>query len=483
MGLARKILFYVFVALYAVLCPFLILYSFGYIFNPVKGELTQTGLIQISSIPKNAHVYLEASRYTQRTPATLDELQPGRYHLSLRSKGFRKWQHTVTLEQGKAVSFNNVLLIPDKWSEETLHAGPFDGLVPTRHGTHAFIVCTDEKLSDYFFYDILKPHLAPLVPEKSKFAGLSAGPFYMKKHSGLMIVSGGSSGEGRYILYDARDKEHLVKDVTALFSGEPLFVEWEKDDEDNIFAVYEGYADRINAEKNILQDKHINNIKGFGLYKGKLYFIDGEYHIVSASYDLTKKKDILKDGQLGGRLFHDKDMYQIEFVTDDIIIFMGIRGHLLMNKAPYNILDQGALGTQFINDRNILLYWTDNLIGIADFSTDAPDDTVLDHSVRIDTVYSEGTDIVQCFWAGDGTHIVFKDKDTVFVLEIEPQGGPHVSEVVPVKHGTDVFYSADTGAVYYVDGEKGALTKIEIIPNIKSVLEDIITIDTPTKSG
>lgn len=44
MQLIRRIIFYLFVLIYLILAALIILYSFGYIFQPVKKEISQAAL-------------------------------------------------------------------------------------------------------------------------------------------------------------------------------------------------------------------------------------------------------------------------------------------------------------------------------------------------------------------------------------------------------------------------------------------------------
>lgn len=117
MNLIRNTVFLVFFILYLILCPFLIFYSLGYIFNPLEKALTQTGLISISTLPQGAEIYLGNSRYIKRTPAVIDELLPGRFSIILKLKleGYKPWTHRVRVEPGRAVAFENILLIPQRW--------------------------------------------------------------------------------------------------------------------------------------------------------------------------------------------------------------------------------------------------------------------------------------------------------------------------------------------------------------------------------
>src|SRR3989339_88687 len=113
MPLIRKILFWIFTAVYAVLCPLLILYSLGYAYSPIRGEWARTGVLKLSTLPHGAEIFLEKSRFTHQTPAAIEELLPGDYTITLRKKGYKVWTQRVSIEAGKATAYEKIVLIPD----------------------------------------------------------------------------------------------------------------------------------------------------------------------------------------------------------------------------------------------------------------------------------------------------------------------------------------------------------------------------------
>ncbi|MDD5538585.1 MAG: hypothetical protein PHF12_06445, partial [Candidatus Omnitrophica bacterium] len=72
--------------------------------------------------------------------------------------------------------------------------------------------------------------------------------------------------------------------------------------------------------------------------------------------------------------------------------------------------------------------------------------------------------IQQCLWIYEGSHILFRDANKVFLAELMPQGPPHIEFLVQVKNNTDIFYSEDTGTIYYLDAKIEGLQALNILP-------------------
>ena len=68
MLLLRKIIFYIFAAVYVVACPLVIAYALGYMFVPQQRNVIQTGLISLQTIPAGAEVTLDCEPYPRLTP-------------------------------------------------------------------------------------------------------------------------------------------------------------------------------------------------------------------------------------------------------------------------------------------------------------------------------------------------------------------------------------------------------------------------------
>ncbi len=94
------------------LLPPILLFTFGYKIDWQSLRVLKTGLIWISSLPEGADVYLNGRPLDKKTPATIEELMPGKYSLSLLSEGYYAWQGDVDVEQGEVTSVSSAMLFP-----------------------------------------------------------------------------------------------------------------------------------------------------------------------------------------------------------------------------------------------------------------------------------------------------------------------------------------------------------------------------------
>lgn len=108
----RGILFYLSVAIFFIGLPFILSYALGYKFNLRTFKFTKTGLLVIKTYPEGADIFLNYKLLNEKTPATIRELLPGEYNLSLALNKHYPWSGKVGLEAGRVTLMDKIILFP-----------------------------------------------------------------------------------------------------------------------------------------------------------------------------------------------------------------------------------------------------------------------------------------------------------------------------------------------------------------------------------
>lgn len=453
MATARKVLFFVFLVLYLILCPLLVLYSFGYIFNPIKQEMTRTGLIYLSSMPEGADIYFEKSRYREKTPAGIGSLIAGNYKITLKLKGHKPWVHTISVRKGKVSSFKNILLIPKNWPVKNLLPGPYVKLIPAA-GADYFLIAKSSNLGSYAAYEWRWKENIPFLREYSPYFNLPVTSVFMEEGSPFFIVHSGALLDNRYLYVKPGKTTADILDITKLIQERPLDIEWNDFNRGKIFTLYRGYINLIDIESGSILPRYVENIKGYGAYLKWLYTLDADNNVFKQTYDKKQKESLVYDSGFRDIFLGKTEFYKIKILEGDTLLFLGRKGQLVTNLSPYNIINRGVRGLEFYKKRPGFLYWTKQSIGVAN----------INKYVRKFLLYNAGANITDCFLINEGTHALFNDNNRVYLIEIEPQKRHHIEFITRVKDNTSFFYSDETGCVYYLEPNKGNLNSIEIFP-------------------
>ena len=122
----KNYLFYIFVVLFVILTIIISLYASGYKFNlswPLNFNkiLQKTGMIAVSTVPKNAYIYsddkIEVNSFLAwgqknyiKTPAKIKNLLPGNYKIRFEEKGYWPFEKKITIYSGQTTFLEDINL-------------------------------------------------------------------------------------------------------------------------------------------------------------------------------------------------------------------------------------------------------------------------------------------------------------------------------------------------------------------------------------
>ena len=465
MLLLRKIVFYVFLLAYVVICPVLLLYALGYIFKPDTAEyIVKTGDIHLATLPDGATVYINKKVFQDKTPALIDKLLPGNYDVAMFLEGYDIWRDTLPVKAGKATVLDKILLVPKKRTSKTILTGNYEAIIPLK-GANLFLISKSSSLGDYFDYSYKSDEISSVLEKTSPYRDYKIISYFKSKGCESILFNVSSGKDEKFLWIDfGNQKNPVIEDITDLFQEKPERVLWDPGDETNIFTFQSSHINRINLEKKALFPDYIKNVRGFGIKNETLYVLSNDKSIFSTDYDKKNIKYILSDENLGNSLFGSSGYFKILPFVKNILLFVGDKGELLSNHLPYKFIDSGLVELKFFEDEEEVLVCTKDKIGILDFSTEATGDIEFEKAPELLWVFTKGNNIRDAEWAYDDSHILFRDENIFYLLEANEYTGPRLSKIVNVKAKSKVFYSDDLGELYYIDPGSGNLLMTDIVP-------------------
>lgn len=465
MSVFRKIVFYLLALIYLIFCPLIILYAFGFIVRPGDGRgIVKTGLIYLSTVPVGAEVYLGQSRFAQKTPAVIRDLLPGDYPVTLVSQGHRVWTETIPVEAEKASVLEKVLLLPDQIKMTSIAAGPFRSLIPVE-GTEFLLLGKGKKARDLSVYDWKKNILRPLFFKGYSFLDDRLAAVYSVRGSSKILLGLGENGERQYIWLDLSRPALPAEDLTRLFGPKPQAVKWDPNNENTLYSFQNGALDQLNIRSQSLRPRFIEGVAGFDVYKGDLFILKEDYSFARFNDDGKSEQVLLKDAEVGKSLFGGKGDFNLEVLTGQLIVFLSDKGEFMLNRLPYQFVPAGAMGFQYYKKPEKLLVWLKDKVGVLDLSEERmQDDTVFETAPRVVWNYEKGAGIAQAFWVYEGSHILFRDGPGVYLLDEETYGRPRLHHLMDVQPAGSVFYTEESGKLYFIKPGTGAFCSTEILP-------------------
>ena len=274
----RKIVFYIFVAIYLTVCPLLIMRMLGFVQNPQTHQLVKTGIIYVSTNPPGSEVFINNIKAHETTPTIIRDLLPGTYPIRLELKGYQLWQNTLPIVERKATVLENILLIPKQWLVKPLSSVSFENILNVGDG-NTLLLWQEQTIKGLYLLrlnksssddDNAKADISSVVsvfPKESIYNNAQIVRFFTVDKSPFFILHIVDNEKHKYLWVDMRDKQIRIEDLTDLLPQELVKLWWEAGDEKIIYAYLNDHVNRIDikakaiypdiALKDIPQNKEI----------------------------------------------------------------------------------------------------------------------------------------------------------------------------------------------------------------------------------
>ncbi len=459
----RKTIFYAFAGTYLVLAPLVILYAFGYIFSPTNLKIIRTGIIYLSSAPAGANVYFEKSRYTKTTPVVLRDLLPGGYTIRLSLNRYEPWVQNVKVVPGEATVFDNILLVPAQRKIKKITAESYSNLTPIK-GTGFIILSKGDKFQDQSVFYCPEEKSADIFPADSLLAQARLQRAYTLPQRESFILEGSLHSDRIYVWVKPDNGSIEIENITGLFPQRPMDIIWQKEQSTHLFSLYEGYANLLDIAIKAIYPRYLDGLAGLGLHNNSIYELHKDGVFAKSNYDKSRVKKIDYGEDMKNILSKGARFYNIDFLKEDTFLFSGENGSLIINRPPYYIMKENSVGYEYSPDSQRLLFWGSNKIGIAYEAQKPADEENAFPQINIKWVYLIGKNISQCFWVYQGSYVLFKDGNDVYLAGPSHLEIPHLSFITEAMRGTSISYNEETGCVYFLDAKTKELKSIELIP-------------------
>jgi WD40 repeat protein len=106
----RRIIYLIFILIFVVITPLIILYTAGYRYNFKKNKIQKTGILILKSNPKDASIYLNNQIQKEKTPARIANLLPEDYSVRLEKENFYPWQKKLTVKSKLTTFAEDIIL-------------------------------------------------------------------------------------------------------------------------------------------------------------------------------------------------------------------------------------------------------------------------------------------------------------------------------------------------------------------------------------
>jgi hypothetical protein len=220
----RKIVFYIFVLIYLIVCPLIVARMLGFVINPLTHRLVKTGLIYVSTIPPDATVYIDGRLDHQKTPTVLRDLPPGEHFIRVELGGYEDWERDIPIVAKKATVLANVLLIPDEWPIKRISSRPYQNIIKA---TQDILIATNPVLNNIDIFHTTQGiqenfseenayGKTPLFPSNSIYAYGQLTGLYSDPNSPFILLEATIKNEHNFLLVNVKENPPVIQDITNI---------------------------------------------------------------------------------------------------------------------------------------------------------------------------------------------------------------------------------------------------------------------------
>ncbi len=147
----RNGIFFVFLTIFVIGAPMIVLYTAGYRLNLTTFRVQRTGVIAITTLPRGASVTMNNALIAEKTPYVAQRLTPDDYDVLLQKTGYRSWNQHVHVGSG-STTYITALLFSDAKPTLLLEENALS-VVGDRSGRFVYLLVESGRVHEVWRYD------------------------------------------------------------------------------------------------------------------------------------------------------------------------------------------------------------------------------------------------------------------------------------------------------------------------------------------
>lgn len=406
--LHRRLIYIAFVIIFLIVTPLVILYTQGYRYNFKRGRLQKTGILIISSLPRQAAVFLNNQSANKSTPARLEQLLPGDYEIKLTKDGYHDWQKKLPITENATTFAEKIILWKKALPIELAKAiSPSWLAAPDKQKT----VWLNEN-NELILLETGNDQLAIISSfEKYEPASLIA----WSKTSKKILLKTAKDNKNVYFVLNIEQKP--VPKLKKIAQRNYQQVNWDQANDNLLYGLDQSGLWQIDLFTN--QEKLISPLvkNNFLVKDGKLYFCqaDNLYQQAIGEKNLNKLTNALPclDYQIIGQ---NADKLILFNQQNQNVVFVDLKN----NSKP---IAQRAKNFDWLDD-NTLLFYNDWEIWIYN----------LKEKKEPELVTRLGANLQAVIWHSLGRHLIFASDNKIEIIELDNRELRNLIELAQFKN-------------------------------------------------
>jgi len=432
--LHRRIIYFIFILIFLIAAPLVVLYTSGYRYNFQKGRVQKTGILILSSVPRGAEIWLNGGKVDKKTtPARLEYILPGDYEIQLKKIGYHDWQKKLPVSENNTTFAEKVVL----WKQsqpQMMSTGTMDSWLLASDQRQAAMLTASNTLAllevGGDLADFLMANGAGL---KNKFDFKDYGQVsildWSPDNKKILLAAGKNAG---YLVLNIANQE--VKKISSQFD----IINW-GENSDLLYGINKlGFwqIDLAAGQQNIIFKSFSPD--NFLIADGKIFYLDNqtlwEKDLISGRNTVVASP-VKCDGCALTKKIGNRFVFQNQPSQKLLIIDASDRN---------NNMENSAKGLYWLNN-NSLLFYNDWEMFIYDLNKKDPE-----------LITRLGQQIKCAIWHPDGKHLIFAADNKINIIELDNRELRNVIDLADNSEVRDMALSRDGKVLFFSGKVNGA---------------------------
>lgn len=440
----RKILFWAMLVLFLVAGSVFIVYSFGYRLDIKNWKITQTGGLNVKTMPKITEIILDGEKVNKKAglfsnEVFLQSILPGTHLLEVSKEGYYTWGKSIIIEPKMVNNFSNIVLMPENALEEIIYRSTTSeeiiDVLPLEGGAEMLLetkVKTKSGLSQILsIYNKGNANFTEIFRKKissSENPGLIQNLIMDGVNYNHFLVNYYDRSLGKQVFYlwekSASDEvADFSKIISQYFSNQPKKILFHPFEDNKFLISTDKKIGILDLNKKVVDYLPPTNPLDFTIGGNSLFWIDkvgGLY-----SYNLIMR------GTTPIAILDEKEL-AVEKITvssnaENILIFLKSGKVILVRiDGLSHIIGEGVSNVAFSPDNQKLAYVANNTVQI--YFLEDLFRNISEKTGEAITVLDKGMVISDLIWFKDSLHVLARSGEKIFFAELDNRDKINVFE-------------------------------------------------------
>ncbi len=220
----------IFIFLFCVLVPAVLLYTAGFRYDIKNGLLKATGSVNIDILPKNAVVYLNDLLIHKDIPIRLTNIKPQTYRLRISAPNYYDWEKQIVVTNEQTTYINNIHLLK-KASPEQIATGTIPKIALSTDGQYlAYTKASSASSTELWLYNTQKKIFLHI----RSIASLKPVRLIWAPRTNFLALTDNSNSSPTLVVIDSENIEHQF-DIQSTTSAPIISFEWRNTTEPELY--------------------------------------------------------------------------------------------------------------------------------------------------------------------------------------------------------------------------------------------------------